>query len=286
MRALLIRLRQEVNKRTDAVLAVMGLGADGRAPQLDRNQGISEQDTGPGWPALLTRAPDAALSDRTQILLEADDVMEGRFGVLGTRLAGFERSLDWTADPLTGRPTPSVRWHRFPYLGESLDSDIKLLWELNRHHHLVRLAQAYHLTRDRGYADRLQGLLERWMNQNPPGVGVNWASTLEVAIRAVAWCWIWVLTRDAAFWTEPYVDRFLGQIQSHARHIVRYDSTHHSPNTHLTGEAIGLLYIANTFPAFSKARGWAARARRILRAEGKRQVLREWHALRAVDLLS
>jgi hypothetical protein len=59
----------------------------------------------------------------------------------------------------------------------------------------------------------------------------------------------------------------------HARHIDRFDSTHHSPNTHLTGELLGLFYIGLTFPEFARAKRWTQRGRAVLTSELERQVL-------------
>jgi hypothetical protein len=151
--------------------------------------------------------------------------------------------------------------------------DVKFIWELNRHEHLVRLAQAYHLTRREHYAERVAQLLDSWMEQNPPGIGINWTSSLEIAIRAVAWCWAWRLTRSAPIWTDDRTSRFLWTLWHHASHVERFDSIHHSPNTHLTGEAIGLLYVGALIPEFQRAARWRWRAFATLIAEIDQQVL-------------
>ena len=54
--------------------------------------------------------------------------------------------------------------------------------------------------------------------------------------------------------------RLLKFLEVSARHVERYLSTYFSPNTHLTGEALGLLYIGTQFPELAGARIAAAAA--------------------------
>ena len=67
--------------------------------------------------------------------------------------------------------------------------DSKVVWELNRHQWLVRLGQAYRMTGDERYAERFAATIVEWTRANPPGVGINWASSLEVAFRIISWSW-------------------------------------------------------------------------------------------------
>ena len=77
---------------------------------------------------------------------------------------------------------------------------------------------------------------------NPPGIGINWASSLEVAFRLISWCWTLLLIRDCARALEPLRARRAGApCGSTRRTSRRYLSHYFSPNTHLTGEALGLL---------------------------------------------
>src|SRR5262249_21305589 len=145
--------------------------------------------------------------------------------------------------------------------------------ELSRHHHLLRLAQGYYLDRSEATIERLLALLESWIDENPNGIGINWTSSLEVAFRAITWCWIWALTCESRAWTPARVRRFLLSLWHHARHIERFDSIHHSPNTHLTGEGLGLLYVGLLFPEFRRASEWASLGRDILQSELAIQVL-------------
>ncbi|MDQ3258240.1 MAG: heparinase II/III family protein, partial [Acidobacteriota bacterium] len=55
-------------------------------------------------------------------------------------------------------------------------------------------------------------------------------------------------------------------------HLETYLSTYFSPNTHLTGEALGLYYLGTLLPEFRAAARWRATGRRILLAQLERHV--------------
>ena len=114
--------------------------------------------------------------------------------------------------------------------------------------------------------------LDSWLDENPPRIGVNWASSLEVAYRAISWCWILALLVDAP-WPLGLRERLLKSLEIHGSHVERYLSVYFSPNTHLTGEALGLFYIGSTLPESGSASRWRRRGAEILEAWVDRQVL-------------
>jgi hypothetical protein len=110
------------------------------------------------------------------------------------------------------------------------------------------------------------------MNSNPPKVGVNWASSLEVAYRAISWLWALELFRGAEALTPSLLQRAVKYLYLHGRHLERYLSLYFSPNTHLTGEALGLFYLGTLLPELRRARQWRDRGWGILENELPRQV--------------
>jgi hypothetical protein len=213
---------------------------------------------------------------------QAHAAAQGNWTVFGTPVQ-LSDGHDWTRHPTNGASPSRRHWSRVPYVNGIGGGDVKLIWELSRHAHLVRIAQGYYLTRDRNLAERAVALIDQWISQNPAGYGINWVSSLEVAFRAIAWCWIWSLTCNDEAWTDARLTRFLVSLWHHARHIERFDSIHHSPNTHLTGEGLGLLYVALLFPELKRASQWAGRGREILETELDAQVLSDgMHFERAV----
>lgn len=221
-------------------------------------------------PAALAIGASQHLSD---VVATADKLCRARFDLLGYSNLDFGDPPDWQLDPISGRAAPFVHWTRLDPLDSSSLGDSKVIWELNRHQWLVTLAQAYRLTREERYAEALIEYLQDWHEANPPGMGINWTSSLEVSFRLISWCWVLLLIRESRALTLSVFAKLVKSVRSHATHIERYLSYYFSPNTHLTGEALGLLYAGVLFPEIKRAERWRSLATRILIQEIERQVL-------------
>lgn len=210
--------------------------------------------------------------DEAETIRRAERILEGRFDLLGYRDLDFGDPVEWNLDPVADRRAPRFHWSRVPYLDPKKVGDHKVTWELNRHQWLVTLGRAYQATGEDRFARAIAEHLERWMDRNPPGVGVNWASSLEVAFRAIAWIWALHLFRDSPRLTPDLFFRILRHLVAHGRHVRAYLSTWFSPNTHLTGEALGLVYLGALLPRLPEADDWLETGLGVLTSELDRQV--------------
>ena len=119
----------------------------------------------------------------------AGEILKHRFPLLGLTIeTGPE--ICWRRDYLNGRETGLDYFRRVPYLDAAKAGDHKIIWELNRHQHLVLLAQAFLFTDQDSYLTEIWSQLESWIDANPFHRGINWSSTLEVAFRALSWMWV------------------------------------------------------------------------------------------------
>src|SRR5215831_2438979 len=177
---------------------------------------------------LQVRWPEA----KAEIVARADHIIEGQFDLLGLHGLSFGAPVDWHLEPTSGKRTPSIHWSKLDYLDAELAGDKKIVWELNRHQYFTTLGQAYWLTGDERYAQTFVAHLESWMDQNPPKLGINWASSLEVAFRSISWIWSFYFFRNSPALNAVTFTRALGYLYLHARHLETYLSTYFSPNTH------------------------------------------------------
>jgi hypothetical protein len=217
--------------------------------------------------AVARRDPDA----RAHFTEQCDAMEQGRVTLLGYDSLQVGNPPSWHREAMSGIEAPRCHWSRIDHLDPAVVGDHKLLWELNRHQYLLAPAFCWLLEQETRRLDLVQSHLESWLADNPPHRGVNWVSSLEVAYRAIVWCWLlWMLR--AAPWKPELRRRLAASLEAHARHVERYLSTYFSPNTHLTGEALGLFYVGTVLAGSQHAQRWRAKGAAILESAIKQQV--------------
>lgn len=215
-------------------------------------------------PAVARLMAERFPAERAAMIDRAERARRGHFDLLGLRDLSFGSPIDWHLEPLSGKRTTLDHWSRIAYLNPEVAGDKKVTWELNRCAHFVAFGQAYWMTGDERFAEAFVRQATDWMEANPVGRGINWASSLELAFRAIAWLWALHFMIDSPALDAGFVARLLKSLIAHGRHIETYLSTYFSPNTHLTGEALGLLYLGTALPELSRAAGWREGGLRVL----------------------
>lgn len=210
---------------------------------------------------------------RIHVVEQAEKIVEGKFDLLGYQNLDFGEAFDWHYEPISGKHIPLKHWKQYDELDAEETGDKKIIWELNRHQHFFTLGVAYQLSNDEIFAETFIQHLDSWMEQNPPGLGVNWMSSLEVAFRAMSWLWAFNFFKDSPNFTPEILQKALKFLHVHGRHLEKYLSTYYSPNTHLTGEALGLYYLGTQLPFFKRSEYWRRLGEEILFAELDRQIM-------------
>lgn len=212
-------------------------------------------------------------ADEAEVLARAAAAERGDIGMFGYGVISLGNTPDWQRDPISGLRAPQRHWSTIPYLDRDVVGDHKVVWEINRHQYFVTFGQAYAYTRDERWPKAFVRMLDSWLEANPATIGMNWCSSLEVSYRAISWIWALQLMRESPVLDQAIMARVMAGLEAHGRHLERYLSTYFSPNTHLTGEALGLFYIGKLCPELPRARQWAALGASILNKEIDRQVL-------------
>jgi hypothetical protein len=225
----------------------------------------------------------------------ADAILAGRYDLLGYRalaFAGTDGRTDWHLDPVHRARAPLRFWADVSYLDPAI-GDHKIIWELNRHQHWLALGRALWLTRDERCARRMVDDLQEWLAANPPLMGVNWASMLELGFRSMSWIWGLHFLLGFDFLStvpksqipnpesqipnhesqSPWLIDLLVALDRQLTHIEHNLSIYFSPNTHLTGEALALYVAGVALPELAASGRWRDTGRRILLEEIDRQVL-------------
>jgi hypothetical protein len=195
-------------------------------------------------------------------LRHAEETRRHRFTFFG-QVFQYGDSIDWQADPVTGRGWPA-RYHAdVPvHSGDVGCGDVKHVWELSRQQYLVDLGKAFFVTGDRENVRAMEALVHSWMAGNPYATGVNWGCALEPAFRVFSWLWTYYLTVDAL--DEAFHLRWLRGFHDHGRFLARHLEQYSSPYNHLIGEAAALYMLGACFPEFERADAWRESGRFVL----------------------
>ncbi len=199
----------------------------------------------------------------------AESICEHRFPLLGY-VVETGKEIRWRRDYVHGVESDLIFFRRIPYLNPALAGDHKIIWELNRHQHLVVLAQAWKLTARPEFLDEIVCQLESWWPQNTFARGINWTSALEVAYRTLSW--VWILHLAGTGLPENFRDQLLNELYRHGVYLEYNLSVYFSPNTHLLGEAVVLHALGVLFPHWPRANQWKSAGGRIVADEMKNQV--------------
>lgn len=216
---------------------------------------------------------------RERIPRAIDETMECADGILANHIPLFSRicefgdPIDWHLECASGTRAAPRFYRDIGFLDVGSVGDNKYIWELNRHNYFMFLGKAYWFSGDRRYFEKWKADIRSWIEANPYNVGINWASSLELAIRAVNWIWSSCFFIDELQEDRAFLAELCRTIRLHATHIERHLSYVFSPNTHLTGEALGLLYIGASFPFMERAGRWVALGNRILESELPKHIL-------------
>nr|WP_282101991.1 alginate lyase family protein [Thalassospira xiamenensis] len=230
------------------------------------------------YPALSARVDQAAYEgicpgSFDRILAKADDAISHRVELLGSGRVMLGRDIDWHTDFKTGFGWPVRYFRDIEYNNPERQSDVKVPWELSRLQWLIPVGQAYLLTGEERYAVAVGSIIEHWIDSNPYACSVNWACTMEVALRILTWTWFFHVFAKAESWAaDGFREKFLRSLFLHVefteQHIERSDVN----GNHFTADAAGLVFGGLFFGQGHLANHWQQLGWEILSEEIKRQV--------------
>ena len=242
----------------------MGGAFVGKLRRLPRESGVQFR----GLLSLERSAPERYRrefpSSFASLIRLAQDIRQHNFTLLGRTLR-FDGPIAWHRDVASGKEWKRRVYSEIALHYEGSPDDPKNVWELNRHQHFVTLAQAAYLSGDRVFFDELVAQWLDWIEENPCGVGINWASPLEAGIRLISWTLAYQLSEP--LFSPAQKEEILHSVHQHTAFLAGRLSTDKVVRTnHLIGECAG-LFIASTCFRFSRSESWQKQARTLLEGE-------------------
>jgi hypothetical protein len=207
---------------------------------------------------------ESQVTDRYKELRpRVEDLLGHRFDLLGSGPTELGPEIDWSRDFKSGRRWP-LRQSSLLRVAYGDGSDVKLPWELSRFQHLPLLAAA-------GEVDEVGAQIESWIAANPVERGVNWTTTMDVAIRASNWVAALALCAEQAA-GEPWFEHALESLLLHGRFIRSHLEWSEARGNHYLSNVVGLLPVAALFFGSREGREWAQWAAAELVSEMEHQV--------------
>jgi uncharacterized heparinase superfamily protein len=207
---------------------------------------------------------------------QAEDALAHRVDFLGSGLVDLGPEIDWHRDFKSGYRWPERFYQDVEITRLDDGSDAKVPWELSRGHQLLMLARAARVFEEERFAAGLEEQLASWLDANPPGIGINWTTAMEVGIRATNFVWA-LATLEAWRPLEPQLrERLIESLRWHGRHLrTNLEGTPYLRSNHYLGDLLGLIVLGAALEGDPDAPGWATFARRELEREVMRQVLND-----------
>lgn len=195
------------------------------------------------------------------------------------KLLGFDEQcfgvpdINWNRDLLSGFQW-SLEYHADINLLRGDGSDARVIWELNRLAHLLRLGRAYALWPEQKFATEFFRQVLSWRSQNPVGRGVNWNCAMEVALRAMNLLGAFLLFLPSLEMTEDALLQLLTMFDQHGAHIRRnLEFSHIATSNHYLCDVTGLLWLGLLLPELHAATEWRNFSLNELLSEMDKQVL-------------
>jgi uncharacterized heparinase superfamily protein len=208
-----------------------------------------------------------------RIFSAAERAVAHEVDLLGSGPVHLGADIDWLSDLKTGRRWPQAYFRTIEYNNLEAPSDVKLAWELSRMQWLIPAGQAYILSRNEMYAECARDTILHWIENNPYACSVNWACTMEVALRILTFTWLFHAFHDSAAWSdEAFRLRFLTAIYLHGQFTERYLEHSDINGNHYTADAAGLVFVGLFLGTGKNPRRWASLGWKILESELPRQV--------------
>lgn len=177
--------------------------------------------------------------------------------------------IDWQLDFRSGYRWREDQWSAgIPY-GHQPGIDVKVPWELARLQHLPGLALAAKLGGSKTRTARRRECRDQmldFISTNPPGYGVNWRCTMDVAIRAANMVMTqWLLKATANTPADPdettFVEIFERELNAslvaHGRHIMaNLERAADFRGNHYLADVCGLAFVAAGLAPSEESDGW------------------------------
>ena len=160
---------------------------------------------------------------------------------------------------MSGTTWPPAWWRDLEYAQLDRPSDVKVPWEISSCSGCSPPARHTCSTATSGQAQVVRDTLEEWIEANPYGASVNWASPMEAAIRILTFAWLFHALGGSDAWRDPpFRLQLLRAVYLHGDFVARNLELSDVNGNHLDADAAGISFAGLFFGSGGAPARWAS----------------------------
>lgn len=206
------------------------------------------------------------------VLEDAQAVLDNKFQTLGSPLVSLGERINWQRDFKTGQVWPLEPSQSLDVLQLDHPSDVKVPWELGRFHQTWWLGKAYWVSAREEFAGAFGRLVEDWIDQNPPGLGVQWSLAMEASIRACNWICGFSFFCESRSLSAEFWATLIRSLYAHGIFIWNNREYSLRNGNHYLSNIVGLIFLGVFFHNSRQGKKWLAWGVRELETEMRLEV--------------
>jgi hypothetical protein len=229
-------------------------------------------------PALRSSLSNATPSLQEHIVASAQGILDRPLEIFGRQWGDAPLAQLLATDPLVFHLDPVSRQHwptqiycfDISYRDLQTYGDYKFCAELNTLQVCQALAAAAHIEKDQRIEQLVWAIWKAWYEANPPFLGINWVSGVNIALRVVS------LLMTASLLAAPSdtVRRSMrALLNASGFWLERYPSLHSSANNHLLAESVALFALGMLCPDLPGANRYGRIGRQRVEQQASRLIL-------------
>jgi hypothetical protein len=187
-------------------------------------------------------------NEKSDIIKIANQILDNKFDIFNQKKV-LLNPIPWHTDINSGYIWEKGKFYLdYKQVDLSNNADVKYPRELSRSHFLLYLSQAYLLTKQEKYAEKVISIIENWIDENPLMRSINWGCTMDVAIRGINYLYAIRLIEGSKHLNSEFLKKFSVSTFGHSWFIYNNQEYNFENNAnHYDSNIVSLLIYGKLF---------------------------------------
>ncbi|MFX0141489.1 MAG: alginate lyase family protein, partial [Candidatus Hodarchaeota archaeon] len=184
----------------------------------------------------------------------AENILQKKFSIFEKNYI-FKDKINWHYSFFRNYNWPFKNSNEIEIRPKNVEVDVKYVWEFNRHQYFNYLGVLYFISGEEKYAIAFKNQILNWIRDNPPLIGVNWYSGLEISLRLTSWIFtLMLLYESKEINNNDFFQLIFKSMYQHAYYLKNF-YLRRSFN-HTVGELFGLYFFSKIFTGIKPFNRW------------------------------